>query len=275
MCEFCTKHGEGKKWYLNAENYSLDLLSDLKRRKFIQGFFPSTMPQGQKQISRMEEKSAKGKRMPALIKKLVVRQMKRVHYGQVLPIEDVERIFEMANSIARVPCGCRWEAKHKEGRYCFGVSVGPPHWFDDMDMSSFGTPELSQLETLTRDQAVKYIHDFDSKGLVHSVWTFRTPFIGGVCNCDRVECLAMRATVGLDLPVMFRAEYVAEIDIDLCSGCRECARLCQFGAIKFSLMEGKCFIDERRCFGCGVCRTACEYEAIHLSPRTAGDRAAG
>ncbi len=31
MCEFCHKHGEGKKWYLQAANYSEDLLSDVRR----------------------------------------------------------------------------------------------------------------------------------------------------------------------------------------------------------------------------------------------------
>ena len=40
MCEFCHKHGEGKKWYMQVSNYSEDLLSDLRRRKFIQEFFP-------------------------------------------------------------------------------------------------------------------------------------------------------------------------------------------------------------------------------------------
>ena len=28
MCEFCTKHGEGKKWYEIMENYSRELLND-------------------------------------------------------------------------------------------------------------------------------------------------------------------------------------------------------------------------------------------------------
>ncbi len=36
MCEFCVKHGEGEKWYLRAQNYSEDSLSDLRRRKYIQ-----------------------------------------------------------------------------------------------------------------------------------------------------------------------------------------------------------------------------------------------
>ena len=45
MCEFCHKHGEGKRWYLKAENYSDDLLSDLKRL-FIEGQVDSLVVSG-------------------------------------------------------------------------------------------------------------------------------------------------------------------------------------------------------------------------------------
>jgi len=38
MCEFCLKHGEGQKWYLQAKNYSEDLLNDVRRRKMIENF---------------------------------------------------------------------------------------------------------------------------------------------------------------------------------------------------------------------------------------------
>lgn len=274
MCEFCTKHGEGKKWYLNARNYSQDLLSDLKRRKFIRQFMSGTIEGGQKRISQLEAGAAQGRKVPGLVKRLLVWRMKPVHYGQVIPMEDVERIFEMTNAIVRVPCGCRWAATHKEGRYCFGVSIGPPHWFDDIDMDYFGSPDVSRLESLSSVEAMGHIETFDRKGLVHSVWTFRTPFIGGVCNCDRAECLAMRSTIGLDVPVMFRAEYIGEIDPELCVGCRECVRLCQFGAIGFSLLEQKCFIDQSKCWGCGVCRSACKKDAIRLVARAVRQKAA-
>ena len=30
MCEFCLKHGEGKKWYLRAANYSREMMEELK-----------------------------------------------------------------------------------------------------------------------------------------------------------------------------------------------------------------------------------------------------
>lgn len=54
MCEFCHKHGEGKKWYLQAKNYSEDLLSDLKRREFLSGFGASS-----EGLSKQFEKLAK------------------------------------------------------------------------------------------------------------------------------------------------------------------------------------------------------------------------
>ena len=43
--------------------------------------------------------------------------------------------------------------------------------------------------------------------------------------------------------------------------------MCQFGAIGFSVMDQKTFIDPIRCYGCGICRSACEMDAIHLTPR--------
>ncbi len=38
MCQFCTKHGEGKKWYLEAKNYSDDLWNSGGRREFTDEF---------------------------------------------------------------------------------------------------------------------------------------------------------------------------------------------------------------------------------------------
>jgi hypothetical protein len=38
MCEFCTQHGEGKKWYLNMENYSRDLFEQDGRREYMTHF---------------------------------------------------------------------------------------------------------------------------------------------------------------------------------------------------------------------------------------------
>jgi heterodisulfide reductase subunit A-like polyferredoxin len=66
---------------------------------------------------------------------------------------------------------------------------------------------------------------------------------------------------------MFRAEYVAKIDMEKCSGCRQCMKVCQFGAISYSGGEKKSVVDARRCYGCGICRAACSKESISLLER--------
>ena len=105
--------------------------------------------------------------------------------------------------------------------------------------------------------------------VLQKVWTFVTPFIGGVCNCDRSDCMAMKATIALNFPVMFRAEYVAQVNPDSCNGCRQCMRVCQFGAMGYSLAHNKIIIDPKRCFGCGICRAGCTKDAIALTDRSA------
>ncbi len=78
----------------------------------------------------------------------------------------------------------------------------------------------------------------------------------------------MRSTVKHGVKVMFKAEYVAAVDRDLCTGCRSCLRLCQFGATGFSAADKKAYIDVLKCYGCGVCRAGCSTGAISLQERS-------
>jgi heterodisulfide reductase subunit A-like polyferredoxin len=55
--------------------------------------------------------------------------------------------------------------------------------------------------------------------------------------------------------------------LDACDGCRQCMRVCQFGAIGYSAGRKKSQIDPRKCYGCGICRAACRKDAIHLTAR--------
>lgn len=56
---------------------------------------------------------------------MINRTQKQIHYGQVVPIEDVEKIFELTNSIVRVPCYCRYNTIGKGKRHCYGISLTP------------------------------------------------------------------------------------------------------------------------------------------------------
>ncbi len=271
MCEFCHRHGEGKKWYLRTENYSDDLLSDARRRRFIGEFFAEP--------DRLREEADRAEaldRLPPFVRRavvrLVTRRQKRVHHGQVVPIEDLERIFGFVNSIVRLPCVCRKIRLGREARYCYGISLSPDggemrRIVDGLDRSYVSGPDTSGFETLTKEAALEAFKEHEREGLCHTIWTFHTPFIGGLCNCDRSDCLALRTTLTHGVPVLFRAEHVARIDQDKCGGCRQCMKVCPFGAIGYGAATRKSAIDVTRCYGCGICRAACPKEAIALPSR--------
>ncbi len=207
-----------------------------------------------------------------MVGRIITRKMKRTHFGQVVPIEEIEQIFGFMNSIVRIACICRHTTLGKEKRYCYGISLAPDggkfaEIFRDLDKSFYKGPDGAGFERLTKEEAISAFRAHEREGLCHTVWTFYTPFIGGICNCDRSDCLAMRSTVTYGLPVMFRGEYVAGVDPDLCVGCRECMRLCQFGALTYSATNQKAVVDQRWCFGCGICRSMCKKDAIRLEDR--------
>ncbi|HVP12906.1 MAG TPA: 4Fe-4S binding protein [Phycisphaerae bacterium] len=130
-----------------------------------------------------------------------------------------------------------------------------------------GGPVLPRAEQLSPDEALAAFQDHEKESLRHTVWTFHTPFIGGLCSCHRADCLAMQATVTDGVPVMFRGESVAQVEPASCTGCRECMKACQFGALGFSAAEKKAVVDPRHCYGRGVCRAMCRREAIRLVDR--------
>jgi len=271
MCEFCHKHGEGQKWYLRAENYSDDLLSDLKRRKFIADFFSGAEEHRQRRTGVRRQQP-----MPwfvrSVLRPYIVGRQKKVHFGQVLPIEDVEKVFGFVGNIVRLPCYCRYINLGTEQRFCYGISMAPQEGemfkiIKEIDMAYLTGPDTSGLEELTKGEALENFRQYEKEGLCHTVWTFVAPFIGGICNCDRSDCGSMQATVTEGIPSMFRAEYVAEVNPELCSGCRQCMRVCQFGAIAYSAANKKIFIDPLRCYGCGICRASCTKDAIQLHDR--------
>jgi ferredoxin len=214
---------------------------------------------------------------PGFVRRAIIRRvsnkMKKVHFGQVVPIEEIEHIFEFVTSVARFACLCRHVTLGSEQRYCFGVSMAPQggeltRIVREIDAAYLTGPNTAGIEQFSKEDALSFMRDNEQEGLCHTVWTFIAPFIGGICNCDRSDCLAMRTTVTHGLPVMFRAEYVARTDPDLCNGCRMCMRICQFGAIGYSAALKKSSIDPRRCYGCGICRSVCTRDAISLDERS-------
>ncbi len=251
-----------------------EIVKATTRVEWINGFFDSFVMPAISGVSKTpgDSQDSSPSTQPAEVgprESEIMEGMKVAHFGQVLPIEDVEEVIDMVDSITRMPCGCRFMTTGKtDKRYCFGLGV------DRMGILDKFPDAASSLEVLDKEEAKSIFRTYDEEGLVHSIWTAVTPYVIGICNCDR-DCMAYKAYIEKGgLPNFFRAEYICQIDWDLCTGCKSCMSQCQFGAEFYSSALSKVYINPAKCFGCGVCRTACPSGAITLVPRQKDPEAA-
>ena len=78
---------------------------------------------------------------------------------------------------------------------------------------------------------------------------------------------AARATTILSKPTLEMEGIIANVNEDLCSGCRICEHLCPYGAIEMKEQaDGKLIahVIEALCKGCGACGSACPTKAITM-----------
>jgi ferredoxin len=261
MCEFCTAHGEGKKWYENITNYTEEMFHRVNSEKHLRTYLRNFSHSMTFDLQRAHTWK---KRLPRIYRFLaypfVTRNLKKNHFGQIVPMEDIERVLDKFSSVVRLPCICRKVATGENKRYCFGIGMDLTHIFRDI-------PDFSDFDRLSIKEAKEYIRHLDVEGQTHSVWTFKTPFIAALCNCDR-DCMAYRLQLKMQIgKVMWKGEYVAEIDHLQCNGCRECMKRCYFGAITYDRKNEKCSVKLVHCYGCGICRAVCKNSAITLLDR--------
>ncbi|UCG36893.1 MAG: CoB--CoM heterodisulfide reductase iron-sulfur subunit A family protein [Candidatus Bathyarchaeota archaeon] len=84
---------------------------------------------------------------------------------------------------------------------------------------------------------------------------------------------AARASTILSKKTLEMEGIIADVDEDLCSGCRICEHLCPYSAIEMNEKQTKvtAHVLEALCKGCGVCGTACPTKAITLGHFTTGE----
>jgi ferredoxin len=278
MCTFCVKHGEGKRWYLNAANYAADLESDLVRRRFMVGFVQGF------EKSRKSIRAGLGalRVLPEPVKGWLTARAEAAqqaeHFGQPVPIEDCEKVLAIATQVTRLPCVCRGAMRPgSNAESCCLVMTVAPH--DTVVPEVFagyrGGPEAEGFEKLTREQALALLRRCEEAGLAHTAWTFQTPFIAAICNCDLPSgCLAMSTTLRGGVKVMWKGEDVARLDAGRCTGCGQCVPACPFGALRVAGKQ-EVRLDRQGCWGCGTCRAHCARGALALEPREAAPDVAG
>ena len=264
MCRFCAEHGAGKKWYLNVKNYVDDLVkNDTERREFLEN---AVGPMEKTSAFRYMELLAPYQTSEWFVRHKELRESFLYwHQGQILPLEDTREVMKIASPIAKVECLCRRTLRGDTGgeKYCLMFGVMLDYLRDWPDYARGG------IETLTVDEAIAEVEKSEKEGLIHSVWTYKTPYIGALCQCaGSSTCLAIKHALNFGF-MLHKGEYVAIVDTDMCIDCDgRCASRCQFGALSFDPVLKKAYIDMWKCYGCGVCRGVCDRNAIRLKERS-------
>jgi Pyruvate/2-oxoacid:ferredoxin oxidoreductase delta subunit len=203
--------------------------------------------------------------------RLKSRELQGIHFGQVVPIEDVAAILSITGQVVRLPCVCRTVLEKKEEAVCYLIAASP----DRLGLRELigrreeAAPFVAGMEGVSPEAALAQMTALEDQGAIHTVWTFITPFIGAICNCDPTGCLAVNFT-RRGLALYFPGEERATVDAARCTGCGSCLDVCQFSALSLGAQE-RAVVDAARCHGCGICRRRCPEEALAL---TAGNLSA-
>jgi Pyruvate/2-oxoacid:ferredoxin oxidoreductase delta subunit len=268
VCIWCEQYGGGyERWYLNPANYARRLYKI--RREEAEASGAEANPQaagGMSAVGRdyLDARERGDHEAVARMKKEAEQRIWQIHFGQVVTREEMDQIIDIIYPIALMTCACRRSMRglpDDENFTCIGMGPGMYKWERWPDTYRGG------VHFLTPDEARHVIDVLNRRGLVHTMYTFGTPYLAGICNCDYPDCGGIRTAVDLDVKTMWKGHYVAEIDPELCNGCGLCAKRCQFNALAFTASTLKAYIDPLKCFGCGLCRNPCKPDAITMVER--------
>jgi len=267
MCVWCERYAEGyERWYFNPANYARKLYK-IRKEEALETKPNPVVAGGMALIDRgfVEVFDRKDHEAVAKMRHDVEQLAWTVHFGQVVTLEDVLKVVDIIYPIALITCACRRSMlglPDEENFTCMGMGPGMYKWERWPDNYRGG------IQFLSPDEAKDVITKMNKRGLVQTLFTFGTPYIGGICNCDYPDCSAIRTTVDYGIQSLWKGHHVARVDNELCNGCASCIHRCQFKALSFSATQNKAYIDLSQCFGCGLCATECPQDAITMVERT-------
>jgi electron transport complex protein RnfB len=183
---------------------------------------------------------------------------------QVHPYEQAVTMLENAASWGVRECICRlWQRS-------IGKGCDHPLEVCILISSAEGAFEDSTIDrAISKEEALHVLHQAEKAGLVHTTTNFGDQ-PSNICSCCTCSCGILRGVAEFGIPTAIaRSDFCTTVEIDLCNGCGDCARHCQFGAL--SVPEGIGVVDDVRCVGCGLCADVCPTGALHLQRRPAGE----
>jgi NAD-dependent dihydropyrimidine dehydrogenase PreA subunit len=255
MCEICKKHGKGDKWYFNPKNYSREMGE--ARKEFLEKIsgraYEEWVISGYEKVGALKNIPILGNIAINLFEKYE----EKMHGGQIISLEDSLKVLELCENPALLPCECR-RMTGEDDYYCLNFGLIP-------ELYEKANPNDS-IEELSVDRAKRLLTRWNTEGMYHLILWSKAPYVTTLCSCDSKFCMGFKGRKVLRSKTsMLKGEYIARIDPQKCTGCRECLLRCQFGAISYN--AEKVNVDNVNCFGCGLCISRCKQGAIQLIDR--------
>ena len=183
---------------------------------------------------------------------------------KIIPTQRIEEIIKKHKDIAVGICFCRQHQEVLENpcqlyglkESCFTLGKSARH------TSKHGFSRL-----VSQEEALKILKDIEAAGLVHKAYHLHSDINKeevAICNC--CSCCCPNARSEAFIPVNNAANWIAEIDQELCVGCGTCVGKCHMDAIALN-DEDKAEIEEDYCIGCGLCAYFCPENSISLTER--------
>ncbi|MDF1556691.1 MAG: 4Fe-4S binding protein [ANME-2 cluster archaeon] len=265
MCKFCVQHGKGNKWFHHVDNFEKKHLDDKQRLELSRAIYLETSKENIPMSSFIAGYGMLLRGLPLLLRTPAVkyavrpaanRLVEKYHVGQVITLEEAQRMVDISGHVALFDCWCRHRKGNSEA-CCMGVGA-----YGDL---ADDIPELKHIN-ISVEEAKEIMKQYERKGCFHSVWTVKPPFISTICNCDNKVC---HGTTGLALGVtsaLHKGHESAGTLPGKCNGCNLCIPACPFGA-RYAI-DNLTTVDVQDCFGCGLCRCNCPQGAIIMEEKS-------
>ncbi|MFW9850367.1 MAG: 4Fe-4S binding protein [Candidatus Thorarchaeota archaeon] len=267
MCDYCTKHGAGERWYHNARNYSKELASSNHVRNFCESYFSRKVPPGPDGFASIIDRISQP--IGSNEKERVDERYTMYLHHQVVTFQEARRVLEIASrqtdeherTVVRLPCICRYVAySGDKDLRCFGIA------FSDTYTRRFPSYLGGNHQYISAEEATNILEEWkDTETVVHAVSALGVPYIGMLCNCEMQVCRPYihSQRLGITSPWQ-KGHYAAAVDSSKCVGCGTCEEICPFGVPEVDIESNVSIIDPENCHGCGVCTNYCEEHAISL-----------
>ena len=185
--------------------------------------------------------------------------MGRDHEHRICTYEEAEHAIRAQEVIHVNACFCRKPAQDGETSwdYC-GHSIDTCIGFDRSAIEEFEV----DFREITQKVALDKLGSWRKQGHLFRFMEDER----WLCLCCTCGCQWFRDEEGDRVPdTCDPSPYVESTDLQRCTVCGECVRVCPTGAR--AIGEEALSVDSDKCYGCSACEYACPEEAVSMTAR--------